>query len=123
MLPACVGVLSRSVLSDSLRCHGTVARQAFLQFSRQEYWRGCHFLLQKILCDPGIEPASLASPAVAGGFLTTSTMWEARVVGAGVVRRGRGTSPDAKGFTELESRYFVLFVCLFAVVVFDVDHF
>ena len=112
MLAACVGVLSRSVLSDSLRPHGAVSRQASLQFSRQEYWRGCHFLLQKILRDPGIEPASLASPAVAGGFLTISTTWEARVVGAGVVRRGRRTSPDGKGFTELESRYFVFFVCL-----------
>ena len=27
--------------------------------------------------DPGIEPASLASPALAGGFFTTSTTWEA----------------------------------------------
>ena len=49
---------------------------------------------------------------MAGGFLTISTTWEARVVGAGVVRRGRRTSPDGKGFTELESRYFVFFVCL-----------
>ena len=29
------------------------------------------------LPDPGIEPASLASPALAGGFFTTSTTWEA----------------------------------------------
>ena len=28
------------------------------------------------LPDPGIEPASLKSPALAGGFLTTSTTWE-----------------------------------------------
>ena len=31
------------------------------------------------LSDPGIEPASLKSPALAGGFLTTSTTWEAHV--------------------------------------------
>ena len=29
------------------------------------------------LPDPGIKPASLASPALAGGFFTTSTTWEA----------------------------------------------
>ena len=29
------------------------------------------------LPDPGIEPVSLLSPALAGGFFTTSTAWEA----------------------------------------------
>ena len=29
------------------------------------------------LPDPGIEPASLMSPALAGGFFTTSANWEA----------------------------------------------
>ena len=41
----------------------TVARQAPLSmgFSRQEYWVGCHALLQGDLPDPGIETASLMS--------------------------------------------------------------
>ena len=30
---------------------------------------------------PGIEPKSTASPALAGGFLTTSTTWEAQLFG------------------------------------------
>ena len=30
------------------------------------------------LPDPGIEPASLMSPSLAGGFFTTSATWEAR---------------------------------------------
>ena len=30
------------------------------------------------LPDPGIEPMSLASPVLAGGFFTTSTTWEAQ---------------------------------------------
>ena len=49
-----------------------VARQAPLSmgFSRQEHWSGCHFLLQD-LPNPGIEPASLTSPALAGRFFTT----------------------------------------------------
>ena len=31
---------------------------------------GCHFLLQGNLPDPGIEPVSPVSPALAGGFST-----------------------------------------------------
>ena len=51
---------------------------------------GCHDLLQGIrklewmpcpspedLSDPGIEPGSLMSPTLAGGFFTTSATWEA----------------------------------------------
>ena len=39
---------------------------------------GCHALLQGIfLTDPGIEPTSLMSPALADGFFTTSATWEA----------------------------------------------
>ena len=30
--------------------------------------------------DPGLEPAFPASPALAGGFFTTSTTWEAQLV-------------------------------------------
>ena len=32
------------------------------------------------LLDPGIEPATLMPPALAGGFFTTSTTWEAQSV-------------------------------------------
>ena len=32
------------------------------------------------LPNPGIEPASLMSPALAGGFFTTSTTWEAQMI-------------------------------------------
>ena len=37
---------------------------------------GCHFLHQKVFLTQG-EPKSLVSPALAGGFFTTSTTWEA----------------------------------------------
>ena len=52
---------------------GTVAHQAPLSmgFSRQEYWSGLPLPPPGDLPDPGIEPVSLASPALAGGFLTT----------------------------------------------------
>ena len=39
--------------------------------SRQEYWSGLPFPLPGDLPNPGIEPAFLVSPALAGGFFTT----------------------------------------------------
>ena len=36
-----------------------------------KYWSGLPFPPPEDLADPGIEPVSLASPALAGGFLTT----------------------------------------------------
>ena len=58
---------------------GTVTHQAPLSmgFSRQEYWSGLTFPPPRDLPDPGIEPSSLSSPALAGGFFTTSTTWAA----------------------------------------------
>ena len=52
----------------------TVARQAPLSmgFSRQEYWSGLPCPPPGDLPDPGIEPASLISPTLAGEFFTTS---------------------------------------------------
>ena len=71
-------VLSSSVMSDSA-IPWTVARQAPLSmgFSRQEYWSGLPFPPPGNLPDPGIEPRSLISPTLAGGFFTTSGTWEA----------------------------------------------
>ena len=41
-----------------------------LGFSRQEYWSELPSPSPSDLPDPGIEPVSLASPALAGGFFT-----------------------------------------------------
>ena len=51
----------------------TVAHQAPLsmEFSRQEHWSGLPFPPPGDLPDPGIEPTSLLSPALAGRFITT----------------------------------------------------
>ena len=46
-----------------------------LGFSRQEYWSGEPFPSPEDLPDPGIKTMSLSSPALAGGFLTTSATW------------------------------------------------
>ena len=56
----------------------TVAHQAplFIGFSRQEYWSGLPCPPPGDRPDPGIGPASLMSPALAGGFFTTSATWE-----------------------------------------------
>ena len=51
-----------------------VARRAPMSmgFSRQECWRGLPCPPPGDLSNPGIEPASLTSPALAGGFFTTT---------------------------------------------------
>jgi len=41
-----------------------------MEFSRQEYWSGLPFPAPGDLPDPGIEPMSSESSALAGGFYT-----------------------------------------------------
>ena len=43
-----------------------------MKISRQEYWSELPFPAPEDLPDPGIEPMSLASSALAGGFFTTA---------------------------------------------------
>ena len=62
----CVCALSR------FRCQGSLS----MRFSRQEYWIGLPCPSAVDLSDPGIEPAFLISPALAGEFFTTSLPWE-----------------------------------------------
>ena len=56
-----------------------VTRQAplFKGFSRREYWSGLPCPPPGYLPDPGIEPASLTPPALAGELFTTGATWEA----------------------------------------------
>ena len=46
-------------------------------YSRQESWCGLPCPPQGDLPDPGMEPTSLMSPALADGFCTTSATWKA----------------------------------------------
>ena len=57
----------------------TVAHQAPLSmgFSRQKYWSELPCPPPRDLPNPGVEPMSLSSPALADGFFSTSTTWEA----------------------------------------------
>ena len=65
-----------SVLSNFLRSHGLVACQVRLsmEFSRQKYCSECPFPSPRDLPGPEIEPVSLASPALAGRFVTIGTI-------------------------------------------------
>ena len=56
----------------------TGAHQVLLsmEFSRQEYWSRFPCLPPGDLSDPGIESVSLASRALADGFLITSATWK-----------------------------------------------
>ena len=69
---ACVlSLFSRDQLSVML---WTIAHQALLSmgFSRKDYWSGLPCPPPGDLPNLGIKPASLMSPALAGGFFTTS---------------------------------------------------
>jgi len=80
-LPA--GVHARLLLSCLTICNiicniiCSSSGSSFHWFSRQECWSGLPCPLPGDLLNPGIQPTSLKTPAVAGGFFTTSTTWEA----------------------------------------------
>ena len=65
----------------------------FMGFSRQEYWSGVPFPFPGNLPYPGIEPVSLMSPALAGGFFTISTTWKAQYTNKYIVILYRVTFP------------------------------
>ena len=67
-----------TVVFDSFVTLETVAHQTPLsiEFSRQEYRRELPFPPPGDLSNPEIKPTSLESPALAGGFFTTSATWE-----------------------------------------------
>ena len=51
-----------------------------MELSQQEYWSGVPFPTPRYTADPGIKHMSLASPALAGGFFTTSGTSEAHYI-------------------------------------------
>ena len=60
----------------------TIAHQALLSmgFSRQEYWSGLPCPPPRDLLCLEMEPMSLTSSVLGGGFFTTSTTWEAQYI-------------------------------------------
>ena len=71
-----VSRFSRVQLFGTLRTTTCQAPQS-MGFSRQENWRGFMCPPPRDLPSSGIELTSLMSPALTGGFFTTSATWEA----------------------------------------------
>ena len=91
-------VCVHSILSNSLQPHGIVAHQASLSmgFSRQEYWSGLPCPPPGDLPDPGNEPISPASPALAGRFLTADPL--------GKLINNQNLSPHSSGGWEVQDQ-------------------
>ena len=66
-----------SILAWRITWTATHQAPLLLECPRQEFWSGLPFPTPGDLPNPGIKPTSLKSPALAGGFLTTSATWEA----------------------------------------------
>ena len=93
----------------------TVAHRAPL--SRQEYWSGLPFPSLE-LPNPGIEPRSPASPALAGEFFSNCTTWEAHVH---IASPGENVSNDI-----CSNKYFILceeFFCFCSVYLTDIHRY
>ena len=84
-----------------------VACQALpsMEFSRQEYGNGLLCPPPGHLPDPGIKLASLMSPALAGGFFTTSATWEAH-----------STTGNTNSFTGFLERVRYILLKLFSLL-------
>ena len=69
----------------------TVACQASLSmgFSRLEYWSGLPYLPPGDPPNPGIKPAFLTSPALAGRFFLTKATWEAPEIYYGMLQTSK----------------------------------
>ena len=83
--------LSCSVVSDSVTLWTVDGRAPlFMGLSEQEYWSGLPFLPPGDLPDSGIEPMSLVSPALLGGFFTSELLWKPICVHGYLFLRGYG---------------------------------
>ena len=71
-LKLCVPCVQSSVTPWAVACQAPPS----MRFSTQEHWNGLPFHPSGGLIDPEVEPTSLASPVLAGGFFTTSAIWE-----------------------------------------------
>ena len=75
----CAHVLSHFSHVQVFAMLWTVERQTLLSmgFPGQEYWSGLPCRPTRDFPNPGIEPVSLRSPALAGRFFTATATWEA----------------------------------------------
>ena len=90
-LPSCFSCVRLSATPWTAACQVPLS----MGFPRQEQWIGLPFLSTRDLPNPGIQPVSLMSPALAGGFFTTSATWEGpikntKIQSFGLCGRGQG---------------------------------
>ena len=76
-------MLTASVVSDSLQPHGLQPSRLLCPWDPpgKSTGVGCHVLLLGHVSDSVIDPMSLVSPALAGGFFSTTATWEDEVMG------------------------------------------
>ena len=74
-MPACVH--TKSIQSCLTFCDPMDCSPLSMGYPRKENWSGFPCLPPEDLPNPGIEPMSLRSPAMAGGLFTISATWEA----------------------------------------------
>ena len=55
----------------AIQCKVALQAPLSMECFRQDYWSGLPFPTPGDLPNPGIEPVSVGSPALAGGFFTT----------------------------------------------------
>ena len=79
-----------------------------MAFSQQEYWNELLCPPPGALPNPGIESASLTSPALAGRFFTTSATWEAQIVTP--THKKRDTTNKFKDETQTQIIYLVYII-------------
>ena len=81
---------------------GALQAPLSMGFSRQEYWGGLPPPSPGDLPHPGLEPASLVSPALAGRFFTSGTAWE---LSAGITYSNWETAASDKPMQDYGQSY------------------
>ena len=71
-IPSCFSRVRLFVTPWTAACQAPLP----MEFSRQEYWNGLSCPPPGDFPTPGIEPTSLMSPALAGGFFTSGATWK-----------------------------------------------
>ena len=74
--PACSVAQSCPILCDPMDYSPWNQAPLPMESSWQEYWSGVPFPTPWDLPNPGIKPTSLASPALAGEYFTSSANWD-----------------------------------------------
>ena len=111
-------LFSHSVMSNSFVTPWTAAHQSplYVEFSKQEYWSGLPFPPPGDFPNPGIEPVSPASPALAGRLFII--IWDALKSTYSVKTNKKLASRNKSNFQLKNIREIIVYVCVFNTRVF-----